>query len=180
MPIKKREKYARREDAILHALELEKELLKKQGKLNLYSDQTTIESLDATAKKGIISSEHIGTDDINDGPSESYQFSKIRDVNYDNEIMEPCLKVSEGAQLSGEDDHSEARPRMRGLQDFGLKITPSKRKVLSSSVVSNGFEMLATNTNPLAPAPLDGVCNIGNDSDANGKHFLVLIYRIVH
>lgn len=168
MPIKKREKYARREDAILHALELEKELLKKQGKLNLYSDQTTIESLDATAKKGIISSEHIGTDDINDGPSESYQFSKIRDVNYDNEIMEPCLKVSEGAQLSGEDDHSEARPRMRGLQDFGLKITPSKRKVLSSSVVSNGFEMLATNTNPLAPAPLDGVCNIGNDSDANG------------
>ncbi|XP_015878573.1 uncharacterized protein LOC107414880 isoform X3 [Ziziphus jujuba] len=33
MPIKKREKYARREDAILHALELEKQLMKKQGKL---------------------------------------------------------------------------------------------------------------------------------------------------
>ncbi|KAK4285011.1 hypothetical protein QN277_001764 [Acacia crassicarpa] len=32
MPIKKREKYARREDAILHALELEKQLLKKEGK----------------------------------------------------------------------------------------------------------------------------------------------------
>ncbi|XP_054816094.1 uncharacterized protein LOC129315945 isoform X1 [Prosopis cineraria] len=32
MPIKKREKYARREDAILHALELEKQLLKKDGK----------------------------------------------------------------------------------------------------------------------------------------------------
>ncbi|KAK8713275.1 hypothetical protein V6N13_148496 [Hibiscus sabdariffa] len=34
MPPKKREKYARREDAILHALELEKELLKKQGKFD--------------------------------------------------------------------------------------------------------------------------------------------------
>nr|XP_017190381.2 uncharacterized protein At1g51745-like isoform X3 [Malus domestica] len=37
MPIKKREKYARREDAILHALELEKQLLKKQGKLGVES-----------------------------------------------------------------------------------------------------------------------------------------------
>ncbi|KAE9596491.1 putative PWWP domain-containing protein [Lupinus albus] len=33
MPLKKREKYARREDAILHALELEKQMLKKQEKL---------------------------------------------------------------------------------------------------------------------------------------------------
>ncbi|KAE9606502.1 putative PWWP domain-containing protein [Lupinus albus] len=33
MPLKKREKYARREDAILHALELERQMLKKQEKL---------------------------------------------------------------------------------------------------------------------------------------------------
>ncbi|KAK2425802.1 Tudor/PWWP/MBT superfamily protein [Trifolium repens] len=33
MPLKKREKYARREDAILHALELERQMLKKQDKL---------------------------------------------------------------------------------------------------------------------------------------------------
>lgn len=176
MPIKKREKYARREDAILHALELEKELLKKQGKLNLYSDQTITES-PATAKKGILSSEHIETDDINDGHSESHQFSKIIDVNYDNEIKNPCHKASEGAQLSGEDDHSQARPRMRDLQDFGLRITPSKRKVSSSSVVSNGSEMLAPDTNALAPP--DGVFSIGNDSDANGKHFLVLMYELL-
>ncbi|XP_038897414.1 uncharacterized protein At1g51745 isoform X3 [Benincasa hispida] len=175
MPIKKREKYARREDAILHALELEKELLNKQGKLNLYFDQTIIGSPGATAKKGIISSDHIGTGDINDGHSESLQFSKIIDVNYDNEI-DPCLKANEGAQRSGEDDHSEARPRMRGLQDFGLRITSSKRKVLSSSVVSNGFEMLATDTSVLAP-PV-GVCNIGNDSgDANGMQQIDLAKR---
>ncbi|CAK8539249.1 unnamed protein product [Lathyrus sativus] len=33
MPMKKREKYARREDAILHALDLEKQIVKKQDKL---------------------------------------------------------------------------------------------------------------------------------------------------
>ena len=38
MPTKKREKYARREDAILHALELERQMLKKQGKLGIASD----------------------------------------------------------------------------------------------------------------------------------------------
>ncbi|KAG6576872.1 hypothetical protein SDJN03_24446, partial [Cucurbita argyrosperma subsp. sororia] len=175
MPIKKREKYARREDAILHALELEKELLKKQGKLNLCSDQMTIESSGVTAKKETLSSEHIGTDDMNDGHSESHQFSKIVDVNYDSKITDPCHKSSEGAQLSGEDDHSEARPRMRGLQDFGLRITPSKRKVPSSSVVSNGSEMLATDTNALAPR--DGVCSIGNDSDANGMQQIDRVKR---
>ncbi|CAB4271725.1 unnamed protein product [Prunus armeniaca] len=86
MPVKKREKYARREDAILHALELEKQLLRKQGKLG-----------------GTLSSQ----------------------------------RTKEGNQLSGEDDHAEAIPRMRGLQDFGLKIAPSKRK-LSSSLALNG------------------------------------------
>ncbi|KAJ6422459.1 hypothetical protein OIU84_027424 [Salix udensis] len=38
MPIKKREKYARREDAILHALELEKKLMRKQGTLDIAFD----------------------------------------------------------------------------------------------------------------------------------------------
>ncbi|KAJ6291170.1 hypothetical protein OIU76_023264 [Salix suchowensis] len=38
MPIKKREKYARREDAILHALELEKQLMRKQGTLDIAFD----------------------------------------------------------------------------------------------------------------------------------------------
>ncbi|KAJ1391236.1 hypothetical protein SESBI_36801 [Sesbania bispinosa] len=37
MPLKKREKYARREDAILHALELEREMLKKQEKLGVWA-----------------------------------------------------------------------------------------------------------------------------------------------
>lgn len=177
MPIKKREKYARREDAILHALELEKELLNKQGKFNLHSDQTNIISPAAVKKEILLSSEHLETDEKKDADSESRQFSKRIYVNYDNEITDRSHKASERAQLSGEDDHCETIPRMRGLQDFGLRIAPFKRKVPPSSVVSNGSEMPITDTNPLPPS--DGVCSIGNESNANGKHFLVLIKRII-
>lgn len=44
MPLKKREKYARREDAILHALELERQMLKKQEKLGIASNRTNFRS----------------------------------------------------------------------------------------------------------------------------------------
>lgn len=46
MPLKKREKYARREDAILHALELERQTLKKQDKLGIASDYNNFGSCD--------------------------------------------------------------------------------------------------------------------------------------
>ena len=143
MPMKKREKYARKEDAVLHALQLEKELLKDRGKL----DQTTIGS---PVKKGIFSLEHTEIDDINDGHFELHLFSKIIDVNYDNEIIDSCRKASEGAQLNGENVHPEAKPRTRDLS-----------------------ETLVCDTDALAP--LDGVCSIGNDSYANGKHFSILV-----
>jgi hypothetical protein len=38
MSLKKKEKYARREDVILHALELERKMLKKQYILGIASD----------------------------------------------------------------------------------------------------------------------------------------------
>jgi hypothetical protein len=53
MPLKKREKYARREDAILHALELERQLLKKQAKLANASDRTE-RRLSSSVKKGVV------------------------------------------------------------------------------------------------------------------------------
>lgn len=49
MPLKKREKYARREDAILHALELEKQLLKVDGKYDGDSDGPSF-----SLKKGLL------------------------------------------------------------------------------------------------------------------------------
>ncbi|XP_041015079.1 uncharacterized protein At1g51745 isoform X2 [Juglans microcarpa x Juglans regia] len=114
MPIKKREKYARREDAILHALELEKQLLEKQGKLGGLSSQ----------------------------------------------------KAIDGNQHSGDEDHSEILPRMRGLQDFGLRITPSKQRLLSS-VALNGSQKSSVEHHADA-LPGGGVLSMGNASQANG------------
>ncbi|KAI4378110.1 hypothetical protein MLD38_015638 [Melastoma candidum] len=78
MPPKKREKYARREDAILHALELEKQML---GDV-LPLDNGHVRRAEAT----------------------------------DEELLLRSNSLHQGA------------PRMRDLQDFGLKIVSSKRR----------------------------------------------------
>ncbi|KAF4398966.1 hypothetical protein G4B88_023560 [Cannabis sativa] len=108
MPIKKREKYARREDAILHALELEKQQSKKPGKL---------------------------------------------EGNH---------------HLSGEEDHSDVTPRMRGLQDFGLRTVPIKTK-LSPSTALNGSRK------PIVDHSAQALPSGSHKMDANhlnGKHSL--------
>ncbi|KAK7264029.1 hypothetical protein RJT34_31631 [Clitoria ternatea] len=133
MPLKKREKYARREDAILHALELEKQILKKQGKSGVAADR--IDSiLSNVVKKGAVTlpPETLRNDDENLANAKSY-------LSCENETIGgpfPAEVVNDGYQLNGEMDCSETTPRMRDLQDFGLKITPGKRK-LSSYVDPN-------------------------------------------
>ncbi|XP_057970749.1 uncharacterized protein At1g51745 isoform X3 [Malania oleifera] len=132
MPAKKREKYARREDAILHALELEKQMLeKKHGKLGIASDSRRRKLSDGVRKESVTSSESLGNENGEQGISESPQISKRLDPSLKEEVMgsaEHVQKSKEGNKLSFEDDNSEAIPRMRGLQDFGLRIAPSKRE----------------------------------------------------
>lgn len=129
MPIKKREKYARREDAILHALELEKELLRKQGKLVLECGRSKSSALE---KKDLVT--FSGGLEVNNGKpgnSKSSQTLKKEDTFCkDEHIGNPLYlqKAKEGNQPSWEDDQSEVLPRMRGLQDFGLRTGTSKRK----------------------------------------------------
>ncbi|CBI26559.3 unnamed protein product, partial [Vitis vinifera] len=140
IPIKKREKYARREDAILHALELEKQqLAKKQGKLGIASDCTSSKSCNAVKKELVTSSESLGNENGKLGISKSQQLSKRLDSTNKDDIMGNPLysqKAKEGSQINWEDDTLDVIPRMRGLQDFGLRTAPSKRKL--SSAVSNG------------------------------------------
>ncbi|OAY41716.1 hypothetical protein MANES_09G124100v8 [Manihot esculenta] len=125
MRIKKREKYARREDAILHALELEKQMMKKQGKLSTTSDNQR-SKLSGPAKKDLgIASEGLTN---NSGiPGNAKLNTSIKD-----EIIGIPAKAKDGNQPISGDDHSEATPRMRGLQDLGLR-TASKRKLPTSS-----------------------------------------------
>lgn len=172
MPIKKREKYARREDAILHALELEKQMMKKQGKLGIASERMNSKSYGAVKKGLVTASESLGNDNVKLGNSKSVQFAKKLDVSHKNEVLGSPLfsqTPKEGNQLSGEEDHSEAIPRMRGLQDFGLRIAPSKRK-LSSTVASNGSRKPTVDTN--SQALLCGGLEMGSSSPVNGKHSL--------
>ncbi|WVZ04074.1 hypothetical protein V8G54_024880, partial [Vigna mungo] len=114
-PLKKREKYARREDAILHALELEKQILKKQGR---------------------------------SGGRPSNTFKKGASAGG---FFLPEM-AKDGNQLRGEVDYSETTPRMRDLQDFGLRIAPAKKKLPSfvepniyqKRTVDDGARALAT------------------------------------
>ncbi|XP_015878571.1 uncharacterized protein At1g51745 isoform X2 [Ziziphus jujuba] len=176
MPIKKREKYARREDAILHALELEKQLMKKQGKLGIASDRVNSKSYGAVKRGLVTASESLGNDNVKLGNSKQTQFAKRVDVSHKNESLDSPLlsqKSKEGNQLSGEEDHSEAIPRMRGLQDFGLRIAPSKRR-LSSSVASNGSRKPTVETS--AQALYDGL-EMGSASPVNGAEQMGVICR---
>ncbi|EEF42331.1 uncharacterized protein At1g51745 [Ricinus communis] len=134
MPIKKREKYARREDAILHALELEKELLRKQGNLSASTDQPRSKS-SGSAKNVIASEGNSGKP----GNAKLNQFLNRVEMNIKNETVSNFLKPKDENQPISEDDHSEATPRMRGLQDFGLRTTSLKRKN-ASPVDSDGSE----------------------------------------
>ncbi|KAL0304542.1 UNVERIFIED_CONTAM: hypothetical protein Sradi_6322300 [Sesamum radiatum] len=104
MPPKKREKYARREDAILHALELERQLLeKKYGKLGNSPNGRIKMSRDA-----VTSSEYLENGGGNQKDPRSDQLperlgSSIAEKNVtDKHPQEEAVR--EGNQLSGDDD----------------------------------------------------------------------------
>lgn len=139
-PLKKREKYARREDAILHALELEKQILKKQGRSGGRPSNTF--------KKGAVASppETLGNDNENHASSFMYCESESAGGFFLPE------RAKDGNQLRGEVDYSETTPRMRDLQDFGLRIAPAKKKfpsfvepnIYQKRTVDDGARALAT------------------------------------
>ncbi|KAK4384757.1 hypothetical protein Sango_2599700 [Sesamum angolense] len=131
MPPKKREKYARREDAILHALELERQLLeKKYGKLGNSPNGRIKMSPDA-----VTSSEYLENgggnkkDPRSDLPPERLGSSLAEKNVTDKHPQEEVVR--EGNQLSGDDDSAGVLPRMRGLQDFGLRTGAPTRVELS-------------------------------------------------
>ncbi|KAK1399365.1 PWWP domain-containing protein [Heracleum sosnowskyi] len=170
MPPKKREKYARREDAIIHALELEKQFLEKQyGKLGSSSNYKSSKSSDDVKKELATSAESLrhGNGKCVDP---KYKLSGEVDLPHKG-ITSAHLqtqKVKVGKQLSGDDVNSDVLPRMRGLQDIGLKTASSKRKI--PLVDSNG--PLKSPLYESSRAPLNGSgASTGNTGDANDKAF---------
>ncbi|KAK9144173.1 hypothetical protein Sjap_004076 [Stephania japonica] len=134
-PIKKREKYARREDAILHALELERlQLEKKQQKLGISNAASRKMSI-LPKKESVALSESLVNDHSEIINLKSRSISKAVVSSHEEDSMENpehSVKAKYEKQLSWDDGNSETIPRMRGLQDFGLRTAPSKRKLPSS------------------------------------------------
>ncbi|CAN8260581.1 unnamed protein product [Cochlearia groenlandica] len=120
LTIRKREKYARREDAILHALELEKEMVKREVKLVPVKAK---DSFPDAAKERMVISKAQDISNVTQESTEILGRNHVGDVHLQNDKEEyhPSCEV-------------EAMPRMRGLQDIGLKTASSKRKFVSPSV----------------------------------------------
>ncbi|XP_022743327.1 uncharacterized protein At1g51745-like [Durio zibethinus] len=156
MPPKKREKYARREDAILHALELEKELLRKQAKLDRPSDGRSKSSGSAKRDSG-------GSDISNGKPgnSKSNQ-SKSQDTSIKVETVSSPVHLQKDQvanQPSRENDHAEIIPRMRGLQNLGLKTAFAKQKFTSFGALDAGDTLY----------PSSRVSHMGRTTHINGE-----------
>ncbi|KAI5084256.1 hypothetical protein GOP47_0000425 [Adiantum capillus-veneris] len=128
---KKREKYARREDAILHALELEKKHIEQNYLLERsFSVDRAYKHLPSFADDDMV------LDDDMDGMANHSDFqSDFMDPESSADATQASLDSLFSLQgdkkfldADWEDDITDTLPRMRGLQDFGLKIAPSKER----------------------------------------------------
>ncbi|KAL1547345.1 hypothetical protein AAHA92_23835 [Salvia divinorum] len=135
MPPKKREKYARREDAILHALELERQLMEKKYGKSGNSSNGRRKSPDA-----VTSSECLGNgagNQIDPGSDQLQEMLGLAVVEKNGTDQHPCeVTAKDVNQPSGDDDSAGALPRMRGLQDLGLRTTPPMREEYSGVAIS--------------------------------------------
>ena len=140
IPIKKREKYARREDAILHALELEKQQLEtKHQKFGTISNGTSQRNSDVHRRElhSFSSDIYMGDDEPRAhgkyANNKSHMFSRKAVLSGEEDNKGNYVHKGKTSKRSGwEDYNSESLPRMRGLQDFGLRIAPLKKKVSQS------------------------------------------------
>ncbi|OIW17182.1 hypothetical protein TanjilG_18137 [Lupinus angustifolius] len=137
---KKAVKYAHREDAILHALELESAHIDKEP-LNLCSgsDKSGSEHGGSAGELPVMSNfghdnEDV-TDDLSDSEDNSNSAPKLSQsgISFEEPNHSDSLKVQSvqerrrRAPNDSEDDGTECVKRMRGLEDFGVGVV-SKRK----------------------------------------------------
>ncbi|MQM00141.1 hypothetical protein Taro_032878 [Colocasia esculenta] len=174
-PIKKREKYARREDAILHALELEKQQIEKvQQKLGNNFNNPSRNHFGSLKKElnnnSSLELHQMNNEFMDHGKSvNSKPLSHLRMPTEEMSGSNPFHgeKDINGKEMNWEDDNSEAMPRMRGLQDFGLRIAPSKRKASSSLMFESAEHSLIENQDDIFPDSLHGMGSV--NSVGNGK-----------
>ncbi|XP_021762067.1 uncharacterized protein At1g51745-like [Chenopodium quinoa] len=143
LPAKKREKYARREDAILHALELEKQFFeKKYGKLgsthSMREKQSDSERKDLVRSSGVLEN---GNGKL--GNHESSQLGRTVDISKLMERKSVPLythKAIDGTHPSLEGGTDLSR-QVRELHAFGLKAVANK--MLYTSTMSEESNRMA-------------------------------------
>ncbi|CAN4089408.1 unnamed protein product [Withania somnifera] len=146
MPPKKREKYARREDAILHALELERLLLDKKYGAGYSS----------TYKNNKSTGDFVGRESMTSSEYPENGNGRYTGPKY-HQVSARSAEVPKGRhQLRGDVDNSGVLPRMRGLQDFGLSTVSSEHNH-SSSLALNSTDQPVLDTS--AHAVPDGSNN---------------------
>ncbi|KAG6537514.1 uncharacterized protein At1g51745-like [Zingiber officinale] len=143
VPIKKREKYARREDAILHALELERKQLElKQPKQAIISNGITNKPL-VTMKREFSNLPSADTFVRHDELSfqSDCAFQKAPLIKKPGLLFEEnvsnCMISNDAKNNKPVGNTSGAVPQMRGLQDFGFPIARKKRIPQSESLLTS-------------------------------------------
>lgn len=166
MPPKKREKYARREDAILHALELERQMLEKKcGKVG---PSTNDEAPYCLRKDLVMTSEKSETGKQKNLQPETHQVCQSHCLSVKDKAVSQAVcpeRVKEENQITVEDDNSGVPPRMRGLQDLGLRAVPSNLKT-SPSLFPNGSHKALLDNTAVAHCNDDG---LGTEDMANAN-----------
>lgn len=143
---KKAVKYARREDAILHALEIEN-ALESKDRLDVFSDNSGAEEHDSWEREspGMFDPDK-ENDDMNDevsafeDNSNSAQELSQSGISFEepNNTSAPKVESAQGRRRrtpnDSEDDGTEGAKRMKGLEDLGLGVVLT-RKVQAGGVL---------------------------------------------
>lgn len=181
VPTKKREKYARREDAILHALELEKLQLerKKQSCLErIHIDENKHATVVKQSQNSVVDydkdkSQHASGNcrDIVDPElhldAEKLSLPGQQTLPEFDAIQLSFQKVRHGNEMNWEDDGTEGTPRMRGLQDFGLRIASTRKKPNLATVCEDVVKVIPSESCVRNPSSIPRC--MGNGSPLNSS-----------
>ncbi|KAG6438373.1 hypothetical protein SASPL_103314 [Salvia splendens] len=157
---KKAVKYARREDAILHALELESARLGKDyHELELPSEPNSQAGEQPHAEESPSSSHRVeGDEDMDENLSisvddpESAPEPSHSGVSFEEPYHAGAVKVEPKRQRTpnDSDDGSEGVKRMRGLEDLGMGVSSSTRRKRSQAAHVHEFLKKRNRRRPLA------------------------------
>jgi len=163
-------KYARREDAILHALELESAHLDKES-LSLCSglDKPGSEHGGSAGELPLMSNSEDVTGDLSDSDDNSNSAPELSQsvISFEVPNHNGSLKLHsvQGRRRrtpnDSEDDGSEGVKRMRGLEDLGIGVV-SKKKVQGTGATEIGLHISASLNNSTT-----GNC-LANGTSVNG------------